>query len=123
LEVERQQLLSKIQHLEFEVHKGYAFELSSPDESHVTEFSVKVSELNDKYLNIHQMYEESAMSIVKLKNQLNKAKNEYQDSLRAKNKEIKDFEKKIADLTKRIENQDKKNKQIISLKSKISALQ
>lgn len=113
----------KMEKLEIESNKNLFSELSSPDESHASEFSVKVSELNDKFVNIAQLYEEAMRTINKLKWELVKQQADHKEELTVKEKVVKKLEKRIVDITKRLENQEKKNKQICTLQSKLLKLE
>ena len=109
---DRQNLQFKLEKLEEESYKTLNFELSSPDDSHVSEFSVKVSELNDKYLNINQMHEEALMTIRRLESQIEKMRQDSSNENCNKDKVISKLEKRITDVTKRLKNQEKNNKQV-----------
>ena len=121
---EKQQMALKLQKLEIEHQKQQiGYEISSLDESHASEFSVKMSELNDKFLNVNQMYEEAVRTIHKQNDQIVKLKCEHEDELTAKDNIITKLEKRIVDISKRLENQDKKTKQICALQCKMLKLE
>ena len=58
-----------------------------------------------------------------MKSQLLRMAGDHQEEMKEKNLEIKQLEKKIEELNKKIDFQDKKNKKILTLKAKVSALQ
>ncbi|CAI2380246.1 unnamed protein product [Moneuplotes crassus] len=104
---------------------------SNADDSMMSHFSVKFSELNEKCLEIRnqanneifslrQQVEEAGQKIKKLEKLLIRSKNEISQVNLEKQRELKTMETKIADLQKKRQMEDKKAQLI--LKKKISAL-
>jgi hypothetical protein len=104
---------------------------SNPDDSNVSQLSIKFSELNEKCIEMRNQanneilflkhtIDEANMKIMKLEKLLIKSKNDITDVVLNKNKEITKISNKLMEAEKRIQQEDKRSQLI--LKKKIWAL-